>query len=679
MEFSRHSLPPLITPGEVVTFYSHKGGTGRTMALSNLAVLLARRHNATVPTLMVDWDLEAPGLHHYFGLADEGPGVLEFFEACRVQLQRRPRRASGDDALLAQRVLDAVDWEQYVCRVDQSRPLFLMRAGRQDAGYADRVAALEWDSLFDACPALFRCFAERLARHFRYVLVDSRSGRTDSAGVCTTLLPTKLVLVFAPNRQNLEGLAALVERATTYRRSHEDEQRPLLVYPLPARIDMEDGAQRALWRRGDPARGVAGYQPLFERMLGDAYGLSHISLESYFDEVQLQQTRSMACGEPLAVSAEQGSDRFSVTRAFESFLDWFGGGHCPWQSRQEIPLLASVAQARAALEHGGGNGSARAVSLPLARDLNRLGELYWREGRAPQAVQCFEESLALHVRVLGEDHLDTLAGKSSLAAMLGRQGKLEEAQFLFECVAEARGRLQGGLHPDTLDARASLAAVLAQQGDYTAALALQDAVLDAYLLQLGGEHLLTVDCQAGRADILSQAGRLELARPLQEQVMLARTRILGAEHADTLRARQALALTVARLAQGEAPDGRTLLLDGPLLRLRRPGLEQALPPYLRAGLVADADAEQADSLGDMIVMVQTLIEREQLPHARDLADALRGALLRKGIAPKLRKRGLAVLKRMYRLQGDKDALVALHEDEVLVLEGALSEARAELP
>jgi MinD-like ATPase involved in chromosome partitioning or flagellar assembly len=48
---------------KVVTFYSWKGGVGRTMALANAAVQLAR---AGLNVLMVDWDLEAPGLDRYF-------------------------------------------------------------------------------------------------------------------------------------------------------------------------------------------------------------------------------------------------------------------------------------------------------------------------------------------------------------------------------------------------------------------------------------------------------------------------------------------------------------------------------------------------------------------------------------------------------------------------------------
>src|SRR5271170_5698666 len=49
--------------GLIVTFYSWKGGVGRTMALANTAVQLARKGNRV---LIVDWDLEAPGLSKYF-------------------------------------------------------------------------------------------------------------------------------------------------------------------------------------------------------------------------------------------------------------------------------------------------------------------------------------------------------------------------------------------------------------------------------------------------------------------------------------------------------------------------------------------------------------------------------------------------------------------------------------
>lgn len=49
--------------GKVLTFYSYKGGVGRSMALANVAVLLASKGHKI---LIVDWDLEAPGIEQYF-------------------------------------------------------------------------------------------------------------------------------------------------------------------------------------------------------------------------------------------------------------------------------------------------------------------------------------------------------------------------------------------------------------------------------------------------------------------------------------------------------------------------------------------------------------------------------------------------------------------------------------
>ncbi|SCG01354.1 AAA domain-containing protein [Streptomyces sp. Ncost-T6T-2b] len=43
--------------GRIVTFYSYKGGTGRTMALANVAWILAANGKRV---LAVDWDLGGP-------------------------------------------------------------------------------------------------------------------------------------------------------------------------------------------------------------------------------------------------------------------------------------------------------------------------------------------------------------------------------------------------------------------------------------------------------------------------------------------------------------------------------------------------------------------------------------------------------------------------------------------
>jgi MinD-like ATPase involved in chromosome partitioning or flagellar assembly len=43
-----------------------------------------------------------------------------------------------------------------------------------------------------------------------YVLIDSRTGHTDTGGICTRQLPDCVVAMFYPNEQNLRGLAPVV-------------------------------------------------------------------------------------------------------------------------------------------------------------------------------------------------------------------------------------------------------------------------------------------------------------------------------------------------------------------------------------------------------------------------------------------------------------------------------------
>ena len=73
--------------GRVITFYSYKGGVGRSFALANTAVLLAEWG---FRVLAVDWDIEAPGLQGFFkdAIKESKPGVLEFLDQCRLNAPR---------------------------------------------------------------------------------------------------------------------------------------------------------------------------------------------------------------------------------------------------------------------------------------------------------------------------------------------------------------------------------------------------------------------------------------------------------------------------------------------------------------------------------------------------------------------------------------------------------------
>lgn len=148
------------------------------------------------------------------------------------------------------------------------------------------------------------------------------------------LMPQKLVVVFTPNRQNYTGIKEQVKRATKYRRQ-SDDLRPLLVFPLPSRIEFSRDDLRANWRFGKTEQGIPGYQPMFEELFKEVYDLSECNLNDYFKEVQIQQSPNYAYGEEIAVKVEQTMDRFSITKSYETFTKWLVNSTAPWQRKKE--------------------------------------------------------------------------------------------------------------------------------------------------------------------------------------------------------------------------------------------------------------------------------------------------------------------------------------------------------
>jgi cellulose biosynthesis protein BcsQ len=315
-------------PGQVITFYSYKGGTGRSMALANIACYLARSGRV----LAIDWDLDAPGLTQYFrSIVDPDElhskqGVLEFFESWQ--------EAHSDSESSEKEFESKFPFlkEDYVIATNQSN-LSFMSSGRADSTYARRLLNFRWDLLYERFPRLFSAFADYLTQSFDYVLIDSRSGFSDVAGICTALLPEKLVAVFTPNRQNLLGLNTVLRRSIEYRKQ-SDDVRPLAVFPLASRVDVSEPQLFEQWRFSqiDLGGSVFGYQSMFENLFKEMYGLAACDLTGYFDENQIQHVPRYSYGEEIAQLVER-SERLSLSRSYAEFGDTLTTLSAPWEAK----------------------------------------------------------------------------------------------------------------------------------------------------------------------------------------------------------------------------------------------------------------------------------------------------------------------------------------------------------
>jgi cellulose biosynthesis protein BcsQ len=328
-----------VPKGAIITFYSYKGGTGRSMALANVACLMAKRlGNPSQRVLVMDWDLEAPGLHRFFAKQTESlqnvyrPGVIDYFGALhRTLKQNRDLYQdinSTNDWNLLDRMLPLDD---YIVR-DVVMGVDLVKAGRLNTDYAELVGTFNWVEFYNNCGWVIDTFKQLLASRYAFTLIDSRTGFSDVSGICTMLLPEKLVTVFTPNRQSLSGVVDLVGRATEYRRASNDF-RPLAIFPLPSRIENAERDLKVEWR--------AQYQREFEETFSQIYQIGKCELTDYFDKVQLPYQPYYAYGEKIAV-IEERADALSLNHAYQLFFQRLVDLDFAWDVLETIDNSASA-------------------------------------------------------------------------------------------------------------------------------------------------------------------------------------------------------------------------------------------------------------------------------------------------------------------------------------------------
>lgn len=216
--------------GTLVTFYSYKGGVGRTFTVANVAVALA---GWGYRVLCIDWDLDAPGLSHYLISGRPERGLVELVGRLR----------DGHEA----------NWREFVTPVSlQGRTnLDLITAGYADEGYVDRVQEVDWSLLYEEAGLanLLETWREEWKSEYDFVLIDSRTGITDIGAICTAHLPDILVALFSASRQSVDGCMEVVHRAQATRKRLPFDRPALLVLPVPSRFDGREEYKRAQeWR-----------------------------------------------------------------------------------------------------------------------------------------------------------------------------------------------------------------------------------------------------------------------------------------------------------------------------------------------------------------------------------------------------------------------------------------------
>jgi cellulose biosynthesis protein BcsQ len=239
-----------VAPGKIVTFYSYKGGTGRSMALANAAWILAANGYRV---LAVDWDLEAPGLHRYFApfLLDQDltatDGIIDFvreFEAAALVAPKRAKEVGEEPNPQWYKPLAVLG--RYAVRLNfdfgpGGGHLDFVPAGRQGSYYSERVNAFDWKNFYDRLGggAFLEAAKEDVRLRYDYILIDSRTGVSDTSGICTVQMPQILVVFFTASNQSMIGAAAVANSVRRQQAAHRKGSEPdVRVLPVLTRLEL---------------------------------------------------------------------------------------------------------------------------------------------------------------------------------------------------------------------------------------------------------------------------------------------------------------------------------------------------------------------------------------------------------------------------------------------------------
>jgi len=269
----------------VVTFYSFKGGVGRTTALASCAWQLAR---AGKRVAVLDLDLEGPGIGALLD-ADAGHGVLDFL-VDYLATERRDLDSLTSRARALGDVAEKVD---------------VVTAGQLDLDFLEKLARLDFQSslaqegespIETALRALLHAARQELRPDVLFL--DARSGLHDLSGLSLHGLAHVDVVFTRASRQSYLGFDLTVE-ALARRREPED----LLAVVVHA------------FAPTDPTSRL--YELEFQEVLESTYEVfcKHV----YGDEPPALEDRT-APHRPLPLRAVQELERFASLSGVESSL-----------------------------------------------------------------------------------------------------------------------------------------------------------------------------------------------------------------------------------------------------------------------------------------------------------------------------------------------------------------------
>lgn len=216
-----------------VTFYSFKGGVGRTTALTHVAWILAMRGRKVVA---VDLDIEAPGLSTALSLNPQPEyGIVDYF------YERSYLPEGVEPSISITQIFGEVSIPNATGR------LFVVPAGCLSLDYIAKVDDLRATTVLDNGETLWSTFSREIQNQLKpdVILVDSRTG-VNAWGALSLLQAADEAIIFLfPNEQNRQGIDLILRSLKFFGKPSIN----FVFSPVPDLSDIGKAKVTELWQR----------------------------------------------------------------------------------------------------------------------------------------------------------------------------------------------------------------------------------------------------------------------------------------------------------------------------------------------------------------------------------------------------------------------------------------------
>jgi tetratricopeptide (TPR) repeat protein len=168
--------------------------------------------------------------------------------------------------------------------------------------------------------------------------------------------------------------------------------------------------------------------------------------------------------------------------------------------------------------------------LDIANSLDRLGTLYYQQGRYRRAEPLMKQALAIRKAELGDRHPSTATSLNNLAGLYESMGRYESAEPLYLEALEIYKAELGDRHPSTATSLNDLATLYRAMGRYESAEPLYLEALEIYKAELGDRHPDRATSLNNLALLYRAMGRYESAEPLYLEALEIDKEKYGANH-----------------------------------------------------------------------------------------------------------------------------------------------------